>query len=212
MDLIVSFANPIGPFDLFWNKCAGKYCHVEISVDIPRELLVSLLESVQDDCFDPERIARLLKRVIEAKDVETLNICFFVLWGEAVDSRFLSKLAENAISRPPEEPTYENIVVPLELEELKNVVQYSLRQVGKSYDIPRALLLFSPLTLRTDDSPEKFFCSQLVMHTFKQLDSYAEDMKSLEDINHMKPDDVYNWLSEVMDKRIKDKNTENKEE
>ena len=43
MDLNISFAKPVGPYDLLWNKCVGQYCHVEISIEMEKDLFFDQL-------------------------------------------------------------------------------------------------------------------------------------------------------------------------
>ena len=117
------------------------------------------------------------------------------MWGDVVSVRFLDTMNEDVLMRPPETPVYDSIRIPLKMESLQKVIGYNLRQLGKPYDIPRALMLLTSFTLRTDPNvcPSKFFCSQLVMYTLKHANLF--DMSEVEDINHMTPLMVYQWLS-----------------
>tara|TARA_A100001015_G_scaffold303486_1_gene393216 strand:+ start:462 stop:1094 length:633 start_codon:yes stop_codon:yes gene_type:complete len=197
MDLNISFAKPVGPYDLLWNKCVGQYCHVEISIEMEKDLFGVIIDSNVESSHNPKLLEALLTRVRKSS-LKKLTVCFYVMWGDVVSVRFLNELTDDPLMRPPEEPVYETITINLEVEELQKVVGYNLRQLGKTYDIPRALLLFSHFTLRTNPNevPSQFFCSQLVMHTLKHAGIYEAEMDKLKDINHMTPLMVYEWLKE----------------
>ena len=95
---------------------------------------------------------------------------------------------------------------------MQKIIGYNLRQLGKSYDIPRAILLLSSVTLRLQGEPDQFFCSQLVMHTLKHAELYIDDINQLVDINHMTPVNVYDWLSNRKPRSIKKSDSEPKDE
>lgn len=211
MDLKISFARPLGPYDMMWNKCTSKFCHVEMSIELDRELFRVIVDSNVSDAYNPTTLEGILKRT-EHSDLKKLNVCFYIMWGDVVSVRYLSELSEDPLMSPPCGPVYENITIPLELEEMQKIVGYSLRQLGKPYDIPRALLLFSHVTLRLQGNPDQFFCSQLVMHTLQHAGLYEEEIKKLDNINHMTPLNVYEWLSKQKPRSIKEGNGESKDE
>lgn len=195
MDLLINFAKPVGPYDMAWNKCVSTYCHVEISIELEKDLFMVLIDSNVSSAHNPTMLETLLKRLRRSR-LKKVHVCFYIMWGDVVSIRFLDDLNEDPLMRPPEPPIYDKIEVPLTMEQMQSVVGYSLRQLGKPYDIPRAILLLTSITLRTDPNvvPSNFFCSQLVMHTLKAAGIYAEEIKSCRDINHMTPLDVYQWL------------------
>lgn len=194
MKLSINFANKVGPYDMFLNKCApGRFCHVEISTTIDTNVFRVMVDNVYDQAYSKEMMDTLLQRTKDISD-KTLHVCFYIMWGGVVSIRFLCTLSDDALMRPPEKPVYDTVVIPMDIDKLEQVVSYNLRQLGREYDIPRAVLLLSHFTLRTLGPPEKFFCSQLVMHTFLECEIYLESIRSLKDINHMTPTGVYDWL------------------
>ena len=194
MDLLVNFAKPLGPYDMTWNKCVSTYCHVEISIAIEKDIFLVLIDSNISSAHNPTLLENLLSRV-KSSSVKKIHVCFYIMWGDVVSVRFLDTMNEDVLMRPPETPVYDSIKIPLEMESLQKVIGYNLRQLGKPYDIPRALMLLTSFTLRTDPNvcPSNFFCSQLVMYTLKHANLF--DMSEVEDINHMTPLMVYQWLS-----------------
>ena len=78
-----------------------------------------------------------------------------------------------------------------------NVIKWNIRMLGRSYDIPRAILLLTPFSIPPGQRPEKFFCSQLVMYMIKENEIFS--VEDTYDIDHMKPDDVYEWLAQKID-------------
>lgn len=200
MDLHINFAKPVGPYDMTWNKCVPTYCHVEMSIEIEKDLFSVIVDSNVSLAHDPTILETLLKR-LKQSSVKTLHVCFYIMWGDVVSVRFLDDLNDDPLMRPPEQPIYDSIVIPLQVETLQTLVGYNLRQLGKPYDIPRAILLLVSFTLRSNDgeTPSKFFCSQLVMHTLKECELY--DVSKL-NIDHMTPLNVYEWLKDTI--KIKD--------
>lgn len=190
----VNFANPVGPYDILWNKCAGKYCHVEISLKMDTSLFRVLVDTSMETAYDPAMLQDILSRT-KGTTLKTLHLCFYIMWGGVVSLRFLDELSNDALMRPPEPPVYDTIHIPLTEEETHRVVKYNLQHLGRSYDIPRALFLLTVFTLRLNGEPEKFFCSQLVMYTLRDAGLHADAIKQVENINHMTPTDVFDWLS-----------------
>lgn len=205
MELSVSFANKEGPYNMFLNKCApGKFCHVEMSTIIETDVFRVIVDNIKsEDAFSPSMLSTLMARTKDV-DAKTLHVCFYIMWGDVVSVRFLNTLSNDPLTRPPEEPVYTSISLPLEFDVMEKIITYNLCQIGREYDMPRAILLLSPYTLRLHDVPSKFFCSQLVMHTFVQCNVFPEETENLKDINHMTPSGVYDWLKSVLEKNRKD--------
>ena len=129
-----------------------------------------------------------------AKHKGDLHVCFYILFGDVVNVRFLTELSDDSFFKPPSQPVYDTVEVKLnDLEALQQLVTWSVCQLGKSYDIPRAVLLMTPFTLRLEEeNPEKYFCSQMIMYLFRSQNLF--DTTNI-NINHMKPDDVWTWLN-----------------
>jgi hypothetical protein len=74
-----------------------------------------------------------------------------------------------------------------------SVIKWNLKNLGRGYDIPRAVCLLLPFTMKTDKTvkPEKFFCSQLVMHMLVDCELFQTG----QNIDHMTPDNVFTFLS-----------------
>ncbi len=211
MDLKVSFARPLGPYDMLWNRCTGKFCHVELSIELNKDLFRVIVDSNVSEAYNPSILEGILKRT-ENCELKRLNVCFYVMWGDTVSIRYLNELSDDPLMSPPSGPVYETISLPLEMEEIQKIVGYNLRQLGKPYDIPRALLLFSSVTLRLSGEPDQFFCSQLVMHTLKHGGLYVDEINLLKDINHMTPVNVYDWLTNQKPRGINKEESEAKDE
>lgn len=189
MNVNVHFAKPVEIYDNFLNKCAGRYCHTEVSVQLDSGLLAVIIDSCIEEAYDPKELESLLKRVKNKKGV--LQFCFYILWNDKVSVRFYNDMADDNFNNYPTEDVYDTVTLEIEgIETLKNFISFYLKQINKPYDIVRALLLFSPVTMRLNQEPSRWFCSQLVMHSLKHL-----GMECNNDINHMKPDDVYDWLT-----------------
>lgn len=189
MNINVHFAKPVSIYDNYVNKCTGKYCHCEVSMELDSQLFSVIIDSAVQNAYDPEYLQKLLKKVQLSKG--SVHFCFYVLLNEVVSIRFFNDLGDT-FNSPPTEEIYDTITIKMPgIEELKSYITWNLCQLNKPYDILRACLLFLPVTLRTDNNPDKFFCSQLVMHSLKDI--YPCD----KDINHMKPDDVYEWMSSI---------------
>jgi len=190
----VNFANPVGPYDILWNKCAGKYCHVEISLKMETSLFRVLVDTSMDTAYNPSMLQDILSRT-KGTTLKTLHLCFYIMWGGVVSLRFLDDLSNDALMRPPESPVYDTIPIPLTEEETHRIIKYNLKHLGRSYDIPRALFLLTVFTLRLNGEPDKFFCSQLIMYTLRDAGIHADAIRQIENINHMTPTDVFDWLS-----------------
>lgn len=210
MDLKISFARPVGPYDMFWNKCTGTFCHVEMSIELEKDLFRVIVDSNIHEAYNSSILEGIMNRT-KTSELKKLNACFYIMWGEEVSLRYLSDLSDDPFMSPAAKPVYETITIPLELEEMQKVVGYLLRQLGKPYDIPRALLTFSHVTLRLHGEPDKFFCSQLVMHALQYAEMYKDEIKECKNINHMQPECVYKWLVKQEPRTIKTGDGESKE-
>lgn len=189
MNLNVHFAKPVSIYDNYINKCTGKYCHCEVSIELDAQLFSVMIDSAVQNAYDPEYLQKLLKKV--QTSTGKIHFCFYVLLNDVVSIRFFNDLGDEFHS-PPTKEVYDTIILETKgIEELKTYITWNLCQLNKPYDLLRACLLFIPVTLRTEENPDKFFCSQLVMHSLKYKYKYDRD------INHMKPDDVYEWLSTI---------------
>lgn len=196
MEFSINFAYSVGPYDNLLNKwCTTRFCHCESSIVIDACVFRCMIESVIDDCFDPKLLESIKSRVKEYEG--KLDVAFFILFGGKMNVRFLTNLAEDPFFRTPEAPVYECIKMNLELEQAYDLVKWNLSRVGIPYDIPRAVLLLFPVTLRQQGEPSSFFCSQLIMHMLR--DNNLSDTSEY-DINHMTPDDVYRFLTTTASK------------
>lgn len=194
MNLNVHFAKPVSVYDNFINRCVGTYCHCEVSIKIDADLFCVMIDSAISQAYAPAYLEKILKKMKTVKG--KVHFCFYVLLNDYVDIRFFNELGDDFYNPVPE--VYDTIVIQLEsMEVLKEYVEWNLCQLGRSYDLLRATCLFLPFTLRTN-IPTKFFCSQLVMHSLREI-GWTTD----QDINHMKPDDVYNWLSIKVNENVK---------
>lgn len=193
MNIHVHFAKPVSIYNNYVNKCTGKYCHCEVSLELDAPLFSVIIDSAVQEAYDPSYLQKLLKKVQGIKG--KVHFCFYVLLNEVVSIRFLNNLGDE-FHTPHTDDVYDTVEIETEgIEELKTFITWNLHQLNKPYDLIRALLLFLPVTLRTEVKPDKFFCSQLVMHGLK--DKFICD----KDINHMKPDDVYEWLSSIKEEK-----------
>lgn len=186
MELKVHFAKPVSIFDNFINKCVGKYCHCETSIRIDASLLCVMIDTAISEAYAPSYLEKLLKKMKLLKG--KVEICFYILWNDVVSIRFFNRLGDDFHN--PTDEVYDTIVVEINsIEHLKEYIIWNLCQVGKPYDFLSAACLFLPVTLK-NEMPQKFFCSQLVMHGLREIGLQPDT-----DINHMKPDDVYEWLT-----------------
>tara|TARA_B100000700_G_C14533859_1_gene618809 strand:- start:48 stop:488 length:441 start_codon:yes stop_codon:yes gene_type:complete len=121
-----------------------------------------------------------------------VTIAFYILFGDIMSMRILNEHEENSFLQPPKAPIYDVIKIKLEEEKMYEVIKWNIRMLGRKYDIPRAVLLLTPISIPLRDRPEMFFCSQIVMYMLKENTIVKID--DTLDINHMKPDHVYDWL------------------
>lgn len=203
--LSINFANPVECYDNFMNKCAGKYCHVELSITIDVPVLRVLINFAQNDAFNPQMCQTLLNNLKQKKG--EMNIAFYILFGDVVSMRILNDMEEDTFLRPAKHPIYSMLKIPVEEEKLHEVITWNVKHLGRKYDIPRALLLLTPWSLPLENPPEEFFCSQIIMYMIKEnnLVPVEDDL----DIDHMKPDDVYRWLFTKLSSIKEEENSEN---
>lgn len=188
MQIDISFAKPIGPYDNLLNRIPCKYCHVELSFHTTAELFRQMLVSTIDQSYDPQMIQELINRLRHQKG--KIIVCFFINWGEKLSCRYLSDMIDDPYFRPPEQPVYDTLSIECDLDKINKITSFYLLQLGKPYDYMRAVLTLAPVTLRsTPDKPDKYFCSQVVMYSLREIGIECED-----DINHMKPLDVYRFV------------------
>jgi len=190
MQIDVSFAHPIGPYSNPINRLIPNYCHVELSFHTTaasfKQQLVQHMESPN------KKILLELKKRLD-KINGKLIVCYYINWGESVSCRFLSPLIDNPYHRPPEKPVYD--VVPLEcsVDQMNNLTEFYLKNLGKPYDYFRAILCLFPYTLR-DCNYDKYFCSQLVIKSLVKVGLCEEPNNP----NHMTPNQVYNHIAHTL--------------
>ena len=54
MNLNVHFAKPVSIYNNYVNKCTGKYCHCEVSIELDAQLLSVIIDSAVQNAYDPE--------------------------------------------------------------------------------------------------------------------------------------------------------------
>ena len=208
MDLCINFANPVECYNNFLNKCAGKFCHVEVTTIIDVSMLRFLLDSQMDDCYAPEQCQTVLNNIKQLQG--EIIVAFYILFGDVMSIRILNKNEENTFLQPPTSPIYETLTLTLDEEKMYEVIKWNIRMIGRSYDIPRAVLLLTPFSYPTSDRPEKFFCSQVIMYMLKE--NNLLEVEDTLDMDHMKPDHVYEWLVQKIDSIKEKDDTENGEQ
>ncbi len=189
MQLDISFAKPIGPYDNLLNHIPCKYCHVEMSFHTTAEIFRGLLVSSIESSYDPQMVQELINRIRHQKG--KIIVCFYINWGEKLSCRYLSNVIDDPYYRPPEPPVYDTLSIECDLDKINKITSFYLLQLGKSYDYVRAVLTLAPVTLRSnfEELPETYFCSQVVMYSLREIGLECDD-----DINHMKPLDVYRFV------------------
>ncbi len=192
MELSINFAHSLGPYDNLLNKwCTNYFCHCECSVKVDCGVFRVLIDSVIDSAYDPTMLASIQNRIRNCTG--DLDIAFFILFNSKFTIRFLNNLSEEPFLRIPEAPIYECVTLNFELEKGYDILRWNLVQLGKDYDIPRAVCLLLPVTLKQVGTPERFFCSQLMMHMIKDNDIFDTSECN---VDHMNPDNVYQFLNE----------------
>ncbi len=192
MEVSVNFAKPVGPYDMVWNKCVSTFCHVEMSMVLEKQTFYNIANKYIPESYI-NVVSRLTKETKHSSSV--VHVCFYILWGGVVSLRFLNEHHEDPLCRPPNDPIYTCVKFHVSEKEMSEIVGFNLQQLGKEYDIPRAILLLTtfPMPL-TEEVPSKYFCSQLVLHSLKCVESL--EVEKLPNINHMSPLDVYIWLTD----------------
>lgn len=187
MQLSVNFAYPVECYDNFINKCVGMFCHVEFSVVIDAALFRVIVDEATPDSYSPQACADILRETKEL--MGDICVCFYILFGSSVAMRILREEDEEPFFVMPKLPVYKVIRIPIQgMDEMQRVLTWQIKQLGKPYDIPRALLLFAPFQLAND--PNKFICSQMMMHLFRETGLYEVDCN----VDDMSPDAVHEWL------------------
>ena len=155
------------------------------TAEIFRGLLVSSIES----SYDPQMVQELINRIRHQKG--KIIVCFYINWGEKLSCRYLSNVIDDPYYRPPEPPVYDTLSIECDLDKLNRIASFYLLQLGKPYDYFRAVLTLAPITLRSnfETLPDKYFCSQVVMYSLREIGFECD-----EDMNHMKPLDVYRFV------------------
>jgi len=195
MDVSINFALPVDCYNNLLNKCAGKYCHVETTVTIDVSMLRFLFDTSLNDCYAPDicqNISNNLKNL-----TGDITVAFYILFGDIMSMRILKEDEENAFLQPPTSAIYDTLKIKLDEEHMYNVIKWNIKMLGRNYDIPRAVLLLTPFSIPPGERPEKFFCSQVVMYMIKETSILT--VEGALDIDHMKPDHVYDWLVQKID-------------
>lgn len=193
MQLDISFAKPLGPYYNLLNHIPPQYCHVEMSFHTSADTFKKQLHDEIQYAYAPAELEKLKSRIINYRG--KIIVCFHINWGEQVSCRYLSDIITEPYFRPPEAPVYDNISLNLSIEQNQKIISFHLRQLGKPYDYLRAILSIAPLTLRTLDTiPNRFFCSQLVLYTLREIGIHIDG-----DINHQTPLAVYKFLESIKD-------------
>tara|TARA_B100000925_G_C21992034_1_gene467294 strand:- start:1115 stop:1735 length:621 start_codon:yes stop_codon:yes gene_type:complete len=195
MQLDISFAKPIGPYKNLCNMIPKEYCHVEMSFHTAADTFKKQLHTAIEHSHSPARLELLKKRLRNIKG--KIIVCFYINWGETVSCRYLSEIITEPYFRPPEEPVYDVIPLKIDVEESEKIINFNLKNIGKPYDYMRAILSLAPITLRTSDLPDKFYCAQLVLYTLKEIGIEIDG-----DINHQTPLSVYKFLESIKDRHM----------
>jgi len=199
MQLDIAFAKPIGPYRNPINFIPSTYCHVEVSFHTTAANFRRQLTQYMEGSYEPAKVQKLLNRIRKIKG--PIIVCFYINWGETVSCRYLSEIIDDPYLRPPEAPVYDTLKVTMNLEQSDQLVKFYLRNIGKKYDYCRAVLSLFPFTLRSHD-PNKFFCSQLVLASLKEI-----GIEYKGNSNHVLPIDVYRFLKNLpINKEDKDTN------
>lgn len=201
MDLSINFANPVGCYDNLLNKCAGRLCHVEACVTIDMQVLRVLIDNELNDSYSPD-ICQVILNNTQHMTGEVV-VAFYILFGGIFSMRLLTDDNEDEFHKIPKKPIYESLVITLDEDKFHDMIKWNVRMLGRSYDIPRAVLLLTPFSFPHVDRPESFFCSQLIMYMIKDCEILTVEQDI--DIDHMKPDHVYEWLLQKV-QSIKEEN------
>lgn len=190
MNIDINFAQPVQIYDNFLNRCAGKFCHVEASVKIDIGQFRVLIDSNIQNAYSPSTCQNILNNTKDMKGEKT--IAFYILFGGIMSIRFLDDENEDPFFKSIDPAIYDVISLPVSEEKFYDVVVWNIKHLGRSYDIPKALCSVTPFFPFENNNVEKFFCSQLIMHMIK--DNGIIQVKKEINIDHMKPDAVYEFL------------------
>ena len=206
MEVSINFANPIACYNNLLNKCAGKLCHVEVSFEVDVAVLRVLIDMQMEDCYSPSVCQNILNNTEKLRG--NITVAFYILFGGVMSMRILSDEEDDDFFKMPKAPVYETVTLMLELEKYHELIGWNIKMLGRTYDIPRAVLLLTPFSYPTNSRPESFFCSQLIMYMIKEVNLLP--VEDTLDIDHVKPDHVYAWLLQKI-KHIKEDSTEENE-
>lgn len=190
MNINVNFAQPLGIYNNFINKCAGKFCHVEISLDIDAGQLSVLIDNALNESYSPSLCQTVLNNTKGMKG--KLTVAFYILFGGVVSLRFLDESNEDPFYKPIQDEIYDVITLKVDEEKFYNIVTWHVKHLGRSYDIPKALFSVTPFFPWSTNVPEKFFCSQMIMYMIRENEIMEVDRSF--NIDHMTPDAVYEFL------------------
>lgn len=188
MQLDVSFAKPVGPYNNLLNRIPSEYCHCEVSFHTTADTFRRQLIQYIEGSHSPKDVQELMNRIRRVKG--KIIVCFYINWGETVACRYLSELVADPYLRPPEEPVYEVVPVKMTVEQQDKLVKFYIRNMGKGYDYWRAIVSLCPIGFRGND-PNRFYCSQLVLYGLREMGMVFDC-----DINHVSPLEVYKLLTE----------------
>lgn len=189
MEFQINFANPIECYDNTINNCVGRFCHVETSFCIDIGVLRVYIDTNIADVYSPEICQNILNNT---KTMEgNVTVAFYILFGGVFSMRFLEEDTDDSFMKLPSAPVYETVTFDVNEKQFESMVIWNIQQLGRNYDIPRALLSVTPFSYKTDGTPSQYFCSQAVMYMLKHIYPFHLIHK---DIDHMKPDAVYEWV------------------
>ena len=171
MSVSASFAKPTGLFDNWFNKLVskvtfGEYCHCEFIFSWSE---AEAIEFLQTNKFDLKILDKWKKYKGEE---ENINLCFYVLWGDVVTYRLLKHSHTNPFYRMPNDIQYTNVALNLTKANQHKLLLWLFRQMKKEYDYPGALGFFVPFR-RSHDEYESYFCSQLMVCGFHQIQYFT---------------------------------------
>lgn len=169
--LYASFAKPVGMFDNFFNKAvawvtSGEFCHSEFIFSYPLDEFESIINETEGHTY----LKKIYPKYVEDN---IINICFYVIWGDKVSYRLLKHSHNNPFYRMPNNIEFEKISVNITQTNEKKMISFLLKQCGKFYDYQAAIGYFIPFR---SNMPEysKYFCSQLMLSCFHQIQMYRE--------------------------------------
>ena len=168
--LWASFAKPAGIFDNFFNKAVswitgGEYCHSEFIFQLEEERLANILEEIDGHTNIKENFRKFSEN-------NTVNLCFYVLWGDIVSYRFLKETHNNPFYRMPNDIQYTQLHIDIDHQKELDIMKFLLQECGKFYDYTGALAYFVPWR-NQNDTYDKYFCSQLMLTAMQKIDMYT---------------------------------------